>query len=454
MENYMLKKCKIGVASIDNSTRDIQNYFCTMKKKSQKKYILVIGLTNPCFFCFYEKLREKYKSYELIWMRYKKNYEETYTHGFIIKIPQDISRINYHLLTEDVSLTEIEINKINNNREYRWAYENIMAVHPYDNPNMVRRSILLTEYYFEKVYSIIQPAAVLMWNPYVSFNKIAENVAKRNNIKVAYMESGVLPGTISFSTWGDLGESRPSKEPSYFMELPIDTNEINRAEEVINFLRDSGFNRNIQPKLQTKVVLKPGRPTIFFAGQNDSECGLVPFEKKTNEFSPCFRSSEEAMIFLAEIAYKNDWNFIYKPHPIVARHRLEQVAIPSNVIYIMQGDINKLIDICDVCVTILSTTAYISLIREKPVVMLGKIQLNGQGCTYEAYNRDVIERTIHEAVENGYSLRQKENFKAHIARMCKYYLYDSFQKRDISYGLSTDEAISYINKLLEGEVLF
>lgn len=47
----------------------------------------------------------------------------------------------------------------------------------------------------------------------------------------------------------------------------------------------------------------------------------------------------------------------------------------SGTIIANNVDINKLIDLATVCVTILSQAAYVALIREKPVVMLGYNQL-------------------------------------------------------------------------------
>lgn len=448
---------KTGILSIDNSVNYINEYYNTIAKQlseDNKQRILFLGSTNPCFFGFYEQLRNVGGTLDFIWMRYKKKYSEVFTHGFIIKIPKDISRANYHLLTEETELSYEEIKKIESNPYYKWAYDNIMCVHPYDAPNCVRKMILLSEQYFINVYTLMKPSAIIIWNPFVSFNKIAEYVAREKGICVIYAESGAIPGTIAFSTWGDLGESRPSVEYSNFMKLLITESDTKLARDIIAYLRESKLNRNIQPRTKNIYLLHRKRPVIFLAGQNDSECGLQPYDNIAKKYSPVFDSSEASLLFLAELALRNDWNIIYKPHPIVARRMLEKKAVPDNVIYITEGDINDIIDICDVCLTILSTTAYVALIREKPVVMLGKIQLNGQGCTYESYKKDKIEETIVDALKYGYTKEQKQAFEEHVARMCKYYLYDSLQSRDVHYGQPIENAAAFIKRAINGRAEF
>ena len=390
IDNERAKK-KIGVKSIDNNLNQIKEWCKTISNK--KKRILFVGLTNPSFFKFYEELRKSIE-YEFIWLRSKKDYTETFTHGFVIKIPSEISYLNYHLLTEEVILSDTEQEELCSLDAYAWAYDNIMKTHPQDDENCVRKALLLTGEYFRQIIEIMSPAAVMFWNPYVGFNRIGAEIAYKANIPVIYAESGVIPGTLGLSTWGDLGESRPSVDYLWFQKLKVEQSEIDKARKVIEYIKESGFNRNIQPKRTMLPIFDIDRPIVFLAGQNDSECGLVPYDEKAKVFSPMFSSSEDMVEYVAEIAHKNRWNLLYKPHPIVMRRNLEIKSLPSNVILVKEGDINTLIDMCDCCLTILSTTAYVSLTRGKPVVMLGKIQLNGQGCTYEAYDRLIIEEKI------------------------------------------------------------
>ena len=99
------------------------------------------------------------------------------------------------------------------------------------------------------------------------------------------------------------------------------------------------------------------------------------------------------------------------------------------------GDINELIDLADVAITIRSSSNYIALIRHKPVLMLGYTQTRGQGCTYEAFCKQDIEPQLKKALKYGFSTEQQEAFLIHLARLFRYYLYDDMSDRSIRYGL-------------------
>jgi CDP-glycerol glycerophosphotransferase (TagB/SpsB family) len=189
-----------------------------------------------------------------------------------------------------------------------------------------------------------------------------------------------------------------------------------------------------------KSKLKPGRPVIFYAGQNDFESGLQPYNENSKKYhSPVFSSSAAAALFLAELCDKNQWNFIYKPHPIMKMFDNNSVTLPASAIEVGLIDINDLIDISDLVITILSTVGYISLIRHKPTLMLGYTQLKDKGCTYQAFSLSLIEDEIKNALQHGFSLNQKQAFTKHIAQMLKYCSYDDYSDRPIRYGRKIEE---------------
>ena len=258
-------------------------------------------------------------------------------------------------------------------------------------------------------------------------HRLLSSICKKYGAYTIYTHPAVLPGTISFDPGGDVGDSIVTVYHKEFLELPISSDDIAEAQKVLDYLRESGLNRKPQPKHDwfkyIKDRIKAGRPKIFYAGQNDLVCSMIPYTEKSRIYqSPIFRSTFECALYLAEICKKNNWNFIYKPHPMYIGNGEE--GLPENVIYIPSGDINEIVDFADLTVTIRSTTNYVSLIRKKPVLMLGYTQTRGQGCTYEAYKKEEIESQIMLALTNGYTNEQEEKFIEHVTRLLKYYLYD------------------------------
>lgn len=310
--------------------------------------------------------------------------------------------------------------------------------------------VYLTYQFINEIFQIFRPFAAILWNKYRTAYSVMNQVCKDMQVRSFFMEFGAIPGSFSIDVDGQMGESFPAVHSDEFRKLSISEEEWKENIKIMQFLKDSKLNRNIQPisneanKLKEKIA--NGKLTVFYAGQNDYESGLFPYTETTKQFhSPNFKTSDEVCYVLADLANKNGWNLVYKPHPIMLKcGKCKKENLPQNVIYTSNIDINEVIDMCDVTITILSQTSYLSLIREKPVVMLGYTQLKGKGCTYEAFDRDHLERSIEEALQMGYTQEQKDNFYLHVAQMNKYYVYDDLNERELRYGQSVQQFVDYL----------
>lgn len=275
-------------------------------------------------------------------------------------------------------------------------------------------------------------------------HRLLSSICKKLGASIIYTHPAVLPGTLSFDPGGDVGDSIVAVYHEEFRKLPISADDVAEAQKVLDYLRVSGINRKPQPKHDwfelIKDRIKPNRPTVFYAGQLDLDCSMIPYTEYSRAFqSPVFKSTFEAGIYLAEICLKNDWNFIYKPHPMYIGDGAK--GMPSNVIYVPSGDINEMVDFADVTVTIRSSTNYVALIRKKPALMLGYTQTRGQGCTYEAFAEEEIESQLKMAIKNGFTVEQQNNFTEHVARLLKYSLYDDMGDRPVRFGLKLPENV-------------
>ena len=294
--------------------------------------------------------------------------------------------------------------------------------------------------YINMLIEQLEPKGIFVLGSITVSHMMLGDICRKKNIPVIYTHPGILPGTLAFDTEGEMGESLPALYADRFLKLPVDEVEKEKAREVWHYLEKSKLNRKIQPRNKCIEYItmkkKKLRPTIFYAGQNDVFSHMIPNTDITKKYhSPIFKTSLEAAVYLAGICKKNDWNFVYKPHPMYVQEGIEEI-LPSNTIYVETGDINEIVDSSDVVITILSQTNYVALIRHKPVVMLGYNQIKGKGCTYEAFREEESENAIKEALEKGFTQKQQEAFLVHMAQILKYYLYDDLQERELRFGRS------------------
>ena len=370
----------------------------------------------------------------------------------IINVPKFFGRYKeqYQLRTNVVCSRRIK-SIVKKNEALMWAYKNITCACPNMEKEYALAAVFYAYEYLTAVLDKFKPIQVILWNEFFSFHHILKYACHSSGIKIFYMEFGSLPGTFSIERFGQMGKSYPAIYYKIFRELEVSDDEIEQANLIIHNLKESGVNRNEQPNNNAIEMiadrLAERKPTILYAGINDFESGVVPYSEESKIWhSPMFKDSEDALWFLRTLSQKNGWNLIYKPHPLLEELVDETDKRFKGVTIIKNANINEVVDLADVVVTILSQVSYISLVRSKPVVMLGYTQLKGKGCTYEAFSKAEIEDTIKNAAMYGYSEEIRDSFVKHIAQMLKYNLYDDMLPRNYRYGRTVEDAVKYINQ--------
>lgn len=350
-----------------------------------------------------------------------------------------------HLLAKEILVPCMEVPVSEEVKDYldqheylKLAAENLKKRHVNIGSGYAEALVYYADLYIRKILKKIKPDCVLIWNEFYAFHMILGALCEKNHIKRKYMEFGCIPGTFVIEAKGQQGESFPGRHPYFFSCLPLNRQDRVTAKNVMEYVFETGLNRNIQPPrgrfsymLQS---MNSNRAVITYMGQNDYESGLYPYMGKTKKYhSPMFKSTLEALEFLRLLSIKNNWNLLYKPHPIIEQqHNIEEKE--TGVCVLDHVNIDEVIDNSDLVITILSQSAYIALFRKKPVVMLGYTQLKKSGCVYEAFSRQDIEPVIKKSLREGFSAKQRKSFLNHISRELKYYLWDDERHPEFPYG--------------------
>ena len=176
--------------------------------------------------------------------------------------------------------------------------------------------------YLREVVNLLQPSKVILWNEFYAFHIILRGILDENSIPVYYMEFGCVPGTFAVERQGQQGESLIATNYRKHRRMKVDTRDIELASKAISYIHNEGLNRNVQPihkiYMSELKYYKKEQKTVLYAGQNDFESGLYPYNETTKQYhSPYVRTTKEGLHVLAELCKKNNWNLIYKPHPIM-----------------------------------------------------------------------------------------------------------------------------------------
>lgn len=321
------------------------------------------------------------------------------------------------------------------------------------NGTMTRSYAQAMTWYYAQIYQAAidayHPRTVLIWSKFSALHQLCDHICRKNGVTPLYMEYGSIPGTFALDAGGQMGESYAAREYKAFRELPVSQEECEQARAVLNYLRESRLNRNAQQQDTEELdrlrkELSPDKPVVLFAGQNDFDSGLLPYDEHAKEnHSPMFADSRAAVLHLFQVAQTMGFSLVFKPHPAMV-DRIKRMTWPDDLHVVKSTDINSLIDCADLVITIVSQTNYVSSIRQKATLSLGYNQLRGKGVTYEAYTENDIPAVITQALSHGMTLEMKENFVNHTAQMLKYALYDDLTERPVRFGASMDQAADFI----------
>lgn len=314
--------------------------------------------------------------------------------------------------------------------------------------------------FYSKVIRILKeknvPFSFIMWGEGPPFHHILKNICKEESVPTRFIELGTIGGTILVEPFGSLGKSVVGQCPYRYRQKRVETEQLEKSKIVIDYLYRNNINRNVQnddeePIKELRNKLDPSKPTIVYYYMDDYEACIIPesYESRIKR-SPIFNSSNEAADYLVELSKNNDWNLIFKPHPIIQKTQSRRFSKWEDVIWVDSINVNKLIDISDLTITIFSQIAFDSLIRKTPVLLFGYNHMKYQGCAYECYEKSSIEECINKALSEGFTEEQSNNFDLLFSKLCNdYYLYDDQVDREIRCGKPIEKCIEDLYKMLK-----
>lgn len=301
-------------------------------------------------------------------------------------------------------------------------------------------------YYYKSIIKIIKPSKIVIWSNWNNVSYILGHLAQIYNIPCGYMEYGWIPGTYQVDPRGIAGQSEYAANPQMFENIEIkNIYNIGKVKQYVknNKLDTQNFN-DTEADNNALLKINKQKKKIFLVGMDD--CGMKMNPKSDywkSYVSNVVESTEEAFFLLMELCKKNGWNLIFKPHPKNPVPELGEH--PEEVIFIKDMEVDRLIELADVVVSIASAVDYKALIYGKPLVQLGITGLRGKGCTYGVFEKKDLEEQVMLALKDGMTEKQTENFDRLLQILLQKYLWDDMSERSLRYGQTID------HDFLEGE---
>lgn len=294
-------------------------------------------------------------------------------------------------------------------------------------------------YYYKTIIELIKPSKIIIWGNWGKESYILGYLAECCGIPHGYMEYGWIPGTYQVDPRGIAGQSEYAVNPHLFDNIEIKS--VYDIEQVKQYIRehklDSGIFDETKEDREMLLKIRPEKKSVFFVGLGERGLQINPKSDYWKKYvSNVVESTEEVLTLLVKLSRKNNWNLIFKPHPG------DPVPKPKcgleDVIIVREMEIDWLICLADVVVSIASAVDYKVLIYGKPLVQLGITGLLGKGCTYTVSKKEMLEEQIILALKNGMTKEQTQNYNRLLQILLQKYLWDDMSERGVRYGLSVE----------------
>ncbi len=268
------------------------------------------------------------------------------------------------------------------------------------------------------------------WNPHCPHSGIAAELARGAGLEVTTLERGFLPDTWMVDAGGLMGDSRLAWSP--LEELMGDTGddpgELRRAGA--RWLSRAGWG-SFERYAQRTDGAPPDHdgPRIVVLGSDDVTTGFCPpSHDDRRRTRPGFRSSLAVAAAVARV--RPDALVAFKPHPSMVEastdreeFEIEGVDAPDNLI-VVDHDFRGLIRWSHACVTAGSTSGFVALAMDRPLVVTAREALSGKGIAHEAFDEDQLSEGLEAALSRRGFARRRSRFAAFVGWLRRHYLYD------------------------------
>ena len=286
----------------------------------------------------------------------------------------------------------------------------------------------LDKVFFEKYLQKNRIDTIIFPNPYGNEKRLEiYNYVRTAGLSYLCYDRGALPDSWFLDSKGFNYDSGSYSEDIWNKELTneqidIVNNYIEQIKKSDNFLESQGSKID-NYELKKKLGIR-NKKIVFIPLQVEDDTVIKYFTEHPFDYYGFAQIANNAAIKLE----KEDWVFVAKQHPLMKNFNKSQYP---NLIFVPDDtNINTLLDMCDIVLTINSGVGVYAMIFEKPCIITGNAFYQFNGINTRVYSEDEIIEYI-----------RNEDFQFDKYKMTKfiYYLYQNFYSYGKSYYKSKDE---------------
>ncbi|WP_417311011.1 glycosyltransferase [Devosia sp.] len=253
--------------------------------------------------------------------------------------------------------------------------------------------------YWKRCFIKSKPEIVFVWGSTCAMSKLHIFLCKELQINYLVIERGHFPRTICIENNAQFAYGGSQILPQ---KVDFDINKYNEIKNWIESIKDVAYeHKNITAKIPVKILeaKKNKNKIVLFIGVNDIGSGIAYSHASIPEqHGSLFNYSKDACkeVISAVSVVEPESLIIIKPHP-ADRFDYKKYS-GNNVVVLEDSNINELIKLSDVCVTLSTTAIAQCIVEEKPLVTLAYTDVSGKNISYECNNESSIIHKIRMAM--------------------------------------------------------
>lgn len=267
-------------------------------------------------------------------------------------------------------------------RERFWRGEELDDRHTRNR----REAIAYFAAHYQHILERERPIAAVIWSGHHPQELILAELCREREIPVAWLERGPLAGTLHLDTRGVLGGTTIADATDW--SWSEDRQQDQWRTTFARYRDDLGHGTwwpqpaSLGPEvLRERLGVSRGTRVACFAGQVDRDVQNLLY-------SPHFRSSLDAFEWFARKVRRLDPEgyILGKHHPRsdTQPESFERLLGDHAGCWLTDVSVQDCIGLCDRFAAVNSSSLFEALLRDRPVLMLGRGVLSGKGIAHEA----------------------------------------------------------------------
>lgn len=283
-----------------------------------------------------------------------------------------------------------------------------------------------------------KPKLVIVWGSTCPISRLHIWLCKNLNIPYLVMERGHFSRTLSLDIQGQFAHGAGLLLPeriAYDHDFYIKIAKWVRENDEVPYA-----HKNLSGCVDPQVIeaKAKNKPVFLFIGVNEPGSGVAYSSINIVERHSSFYHTSHSALLDAHHAISSvfdDFVLVFKPHPT---DRADYSSLNlTGLIMEVESNINTLIEIADVCISMSTTALARCIIEEKPILTLSYTDLSGLGIAYECVDKASLVQLIRDAHGKVNFDTKNELGRSFICNLFNRKLFSIYPEDSITQGLET-----------------